>query len=230
MRLFFYLINYNAGSVANMNSIWQELIHWTPTFAIGFSINLLISLTSMMAGTAIGWLIASGRGSSRHFVAFPNHFITGIFRNIPSFVFMFYIAFIVPVEFEWQGEDFRLPAWIKAAIALTVPVVGFASDQFYRLQAEAQHKNPIALPMFLVSWTQYFLIILMASSTASVIGVHEIVGRANTAIAVTRDPNFMLWIYLYVSMWFLLSATIINSSLKWVSDYLKRRYSQHVIN
>lgn len=207
-----------------MHDIFLELIEWTPNFALGFSLNLLISLVAMLAGTLIGWGLACGR-RGRHSIAVPSNMLTGVFRNIPSFVFMFYIAFIIPIEFEWQGEQVRFPAWIKASIALTVPVVGFASDQFYRLIHEVKQGNTIALPMFFVSWTQYFVIILMASSTASVIGVHEIVGRANTAIAVSRDPGTMLWIYLYVALWFLLSASIMNSLLKKISSALKSHYS-----
>lgn len=65
----------------------------------------------------------------------------------------------------------------------------------------------------------------MASSTASVIGVHEIVGRANTAIEVLRDPEFMLWIYLYVAAWFLLAAMAINVILKLISHRIHQRYS-----
>lgn len=209
-----------------MDNIWTELIHWTPSFAVGFSVNLLISFVAMITGTIIGWVIACGRSAQNKQLAHFSHFSTGIFRNIPSFVFMFYIAFIIPIEFEWQGESIRFPAWVKASIALAVPVIGFASDQFYRLIREAELKNPIALPMFFISWTQYFLIILMASSTASVIGVDEIVGRANTAIAVIRDPSSMLWIYLYVAGWFLLSAKIINGLLKCLSDYLKSHYQK----
>ena len=139
----------------------------------------------MIVGTIIGWAIAQGRLASRTSLSFGCNMATGIFRNIPSFVFMFYIAFIIPIEFEWQGEPMRIPAWIKASIALAVPVVGFCSDQFYRLRRELIQGNTIALPMFFVSWTQYFLIIIMASSTASVIGVHEIVGRANTCLLYT---------------------------------------------
>jgi His/Glu/Gln/Arg/opine family amino acid ABC transporter permease subunit len=205
--------------------IWSELTHWTPSLATGFGLNLSISFVAMFIGTLFGWLIARGRASSLQKISMSSNRLTDVFRNIPSFVFMFYIAFIIPIEFGWQGEQYRFPAWIKASIALTVPVIGFASDQFYRLIREAKQDNTIALPMFFISWTQYFLIILMASSTASVIGVHEIVGRANTAIAVTQDPNMMLWIYLYVAAWFLLSASIINGLLKWLSGYLKSHYT-----
>lgn len=208
-----------------MDNIMAELIHWTPTFAQGFLLNVLISLVAMLAGTFIGWSIALGRSNNHRQISHLFSLFTALFRNIPSFVFMFYIAFIIPIEFEWQGDIIRFPAWLKASIALTVPVIGFASDQFFRLSREVKKNNTVALPMFLVSWTQYFLIIIMASSTASVIGVHEIVGRANTAIAVSRDPGFMLWIYLYVAAWFLASAAMINLLLHYISEHIKRRYS-----
>lgn len=208
-----------------MTAISDELLAWTPSFIDGFGLNLTISIVAMMAGTLIGWLLAYGRSVQSKNVGRSCSFATGLFRNIPSFVLMFYIAFIIPIEFEWQGELYRFPTWIKASIALAVPVIGFASDQFYYLRGELHKKNVIALPMFFVSWTQYFVIILMASSTASVIGVNEIVGRANTAIEVLRDPQFMLWIYLYVAAWFLLAATIINLSLKYITNYIRDIYS-----
>lgn len=207
-----------------MNPVWTELLHWTPSFVEGFSLNLAISLVAMATGSAIGWLIACGRYSTHPTLAKASTMATGIFRNIPSFVFMFYIAFIIPIEFEWQGETVRFPVWIKAAIALAIPVIGFTSDQCYRVFRERALNNPVVLPMFFVSWTQYFLIIIMASSTASAIGVHEIVGRANTAIAITRDPNLMLWIYLYVAAWFLFAAIIINGLLGWASNRIKNHY------
>ncbi len=202
------------------------IIHWTPTFDSGFGLNLLISLVAMIMGTFIGWALACGRNSQRGALISSCSMATGVFRNIPSFVFMFYIAFIVPVEFDWMGEPVRFPSWIKASIALTLPVIGFASDQFLRLIRELKKQNSIALPMFLVSWTQYFLIIIMASSTASVIGVNEIVGRAKTAIAISSDPAIMLWVYLYVALWFLLSAALINGILKKASVYLHQKQLQ----
>ena len=205
--------------------IFSILLNWTPAFASGFGLNILISLVAMAMGTMIGWGLACGRNSQRKKLANSCTLATGVFRNIPSFVFMFYVAFIIPVEFDWNGEPLRFPSWIKASIALTVPVIGFASDQFLRLMREFKKQNTIALPMFLVSWTQYFLIIIMASSTASVIGVNEIVGRANTAIAITQDPSMMLWIYMYVALWFLLSATFINILLKKISHYLNTEKS-----
>jgi polar amino acid transport system permease protein len=205
-------------------SIYTEMLTWTPSLLNGFGLNIAISLVAMIAGTSIGWLLASGRNGSYRGINIGCNIATGLFRNIPSFVLMFYIAFIIPIEFEWQGQLIQFPAWIKASIALAVPVIGFTSDQFLYLRSSLKQNNTVALPMFFIAWTQYFVIILMASSTASVIGVHEIVGRANTAIEVLRDPEFMLWIYLYVAAWFLLAAMAINVTLKIISKRIHQFY------
>jgi len=155
----------------------------------------------------------------------PAHFLTTAFRNLPSFLFMYYIAFVMPIEFDWQGTLYTIPAWIKACLALTIPVVGFCSDQIYGLSGSRDHKAPNQWMLFAVAWAQYFMIILMASSTAAVIGVDEIVGRANTVIAAT-DPQYALWVYSYVALWFLLSGHLFNKTIKTTRDYIldKRKH------
>jgi polar amino acid transport system permease protein len=63
----------------------------------------------------------------------------------------------------------------------------------------------------------YFLIIVMASSTASVIGVDEIVSRSNTVISATGRNDLLVWIYLYTMGWFLLfcwSLTLLVSRVR----------------
>jgi His/Glu/Gln/Arg/opine family amino acid ABC transporter permease subunit len=207
-----------------MIEVFNHLVYWTDDLARGFGFNLLISISSMIVGTSIGLLLGLARSNKNRVLVITASSTTSIFRNIPSFVFMFYIAFILPVEFEFQGELVRFPAWIKASIALSIPVIGFTSDQILRLVAERHKKNQVALPMFLLAWTQYFVIIVMASSTASVIGVAEIVGRANTAIAVIGgDATMMLVMYLYVAAWFLMSGIMINGLMKLLtSSYLKK--------
>ena len=55
-----------------------------------------------------------------------------------------------------------------------------------------------------VSWVQYFLIIVMASATASVIGADEIVGRINTVVAIVNESGFLIAAYGFVAAWFIL--------------------------
>ncbi len=202
------------------SEILNELMVWTPYLAIGFVKNMLVSYASMLLGTLLGWLLAVMRHSQRKRLNRPGQMATDLFRNIPSFVFMFYLAFVMPVEFTWNEEVIKIPIWIKAALALTVPVVGFASDQILRYFKDREEGAGHAVLMFVVAWTQYFLIIIMASSTASVIGVDEIVARANTVITAIRQPEFILWMYLYVALWFLGLGILVAN----VSDRIMKRY------
>jgi polar amino acid transport system permease protein len=174
----------------------------------------------MFFGTILGWLLALMRHSAKPMLRTPGNIGTDLFRNIPSFVFMFYLAFVMPVEFTWDDQIIKIPVWIKAALALTVPVIGFASDQTLRFFKDREEGAGYAVLMFAVAWTQYFIIIIMASSTASVIGVDEIVARANTVITAIREPEFMLWMYLYVALWFLALGIFVAT----ISSLLLKRY------
>ncbi|QEP41972.1 STAS domain-containing protein [Ectothiorhodospiraceae bacterium BW-2] len=190
--------------------ILNELRIWTPYLAGGFMMNLLLSLLSMGLGTAVGWGLGWMRTLPYRSLNQSGALLTSLFRNIPSFVFMFYIAFILPVEINWGDEVVKVPAWIKASIALMVPVTGFVSDQVVKLYQDRRAGGHHPLMSFGLAWTQYFIIIIMASSTASVIGVDEIVARANTVIAAIRAPEIMLWLYLYVALWFLLLGRVVS--------------------
>lgn len=189
---------------------------WTPYLGQGFLLNLVIAVVAMILGTAIGWGLGGLRAVRARTARAGATAMTVAFRNIPSFVFMYYIAFMTPVEFLWDGELVRFPAWAKASIALTIPVVGFVSDQMLRLIEDRRGDVPNAFGSFAVAWIQYLLIILMASSTASVIGVDEVVGRANTVIAAVRDPALIVWIYAYIGLWFLFSGFAVSKTLKWL--------------
>jgi len=140
----------------------------------------------------------------------PARLTTDLCRNVPSFVLMFYMAFMLPSEITLNGTIYSLPLWLKATLALTFPVVGFASDQSlgYLLQRRAGLTG--AREVFAVAWIQYFLIIIMASATASVIGADEIVGRANIVIASGSSPTFLLTTYIYVSSWFIATGLVVT--------------------
>jgi len=199
------------GAQENLNTLWA----WLPYLAEGFLLNVLISVMAMFLGTVLGWWLGVARAGQVKVLRFASTGLTSLLRNIPSFVFMFYIAFVTPVEFEWDGALIAIPAWIKAVVALTIPVVGFCSDQVDILINAQQRKAAHAFATFAVAWTQYLLVIIMASATASVIGVDEIVGRANTVIAAVGEPSLILWVYGFVALWFLASGLVFSQSLRY---------------
>lgn len=185
-------------------SYWETLellLQWSPYLAGGFALNILISVTSMAVGTCWGLVLGWARGCRRFLVPECGAGLTMICRNVPSFVLMFYLAFMVPVEVPWGGELYLVPAWVKASLALTIPVIGFCSDQFAGGAAAGRRRLGRT---FWVSWVQYFLIIVMASATASVIGADEIVGRINTVVAIVNESGFLIAAYGFVAAWFIL--------------------------
>lgn len=188
---------------------------WLPFIAEGFLLNLLIAILAMTLGTTFGWGLGIVRARHMAVLSRTSALLTSLFRNIPSFVFMFYIAFMTPVEFVWDGAVIAIPAWIKAVVALTIPVIGFCSDQVDIFIRAQERKAEHAFATFAVAWTQYLLVIIMASATASVIGVDEIVGRANTVIAAVSEPSLILWVYGFVALWFLTSGLIFSQTLRY---------------
>lgn len=182
--------------------ILDTLLVWTPFLAGGFAMNVLISLTAMAVGTVLGGGLALLRLSQRTGPRRAGLALTEVSRNVPTFVFLFYIAFLIPGEFQLAGTLFQIPGWFKAALALSIAVVGFVSDNFAIAVKDWRRGDHPAAMLFLPSWTAYLLIIVMASSTASVVGVSEIVSRCNTIIGAVGHNDLMLWIYLYAMAWF----------------------------
>lgn len=183
-------------------AIAEALWVWTPFLAVGFLWNLLISLVAMAVGTPVGLLLAEARLSTRAPWRRLGGFVTGAARAFPTFVLIFYLAYVLPTEFSVLGVAVALPAWLKASLALSVAVAGFVSDNGLQAIEHWRRRELHEAYLFLPSWTMYFLIIFMASSTASVIGVPEIVQRANTVIAAIGSADIMLWVYLYAMAWF----------------------------
>jgi polar amino acid transport system permease protein len=149
--------------------------------------------------------------------------VTEFMRNIPTFVFLFYLAFLIPVEFEFSGQIYVFPAWLKAALALSVAVVGFVSDNLYVAWRHWREGDHAAALLFIPSWTGYLLIIVMASSTASVIGVDEIVARCNVIIAAVGRDELMLWIYLYAIGYFVLFCFPLSRAMEAVKNRMQTR-------
>jgi ABC-type amino acid transport system permease subunit len=188
------------------------LARWTPFLAGGFALNLAISVAAMALGTLLGACLGWARDG--RLLRPAAGLATGVCRNVPSFVLLFYVAFLVPVEVVLDERVVRVPLWIKAAIALAIPVVGFASDQTLAYRRQRAAGLATAGATFAVAWTQYLLIILMASATASVIGTDEILGRANRVIASDTRPEVLIAVYLYVGAWFLAAGLALTTLMR----------------
>lgn len=203
--------------------IVATLWRWTPFLAGGFLWNIIVSLGAMTIGTALGALLALMRLSPRRALCRAGLAVTELARNVPTFVFLFYLAFLLPAALRIGGAAIVLPGWLKASLALAIAVVGFVSDNLCEALAQGRAGNLAAALLFVPNWTAYFLVIMMASSTASVIGVGELVSRCNTVIGAVGRPGLMLWIYLYAMLWFFLACYPLTLAMRRVKATIARR-------
>ncbi|MBI1621775.1 hypothetical protein [Aquamicrobium zhengzhouense] len=190
----------------------EMLFVWTPFLAQGFAWNIVISLAAMAIGTPIGIFLAQLRLSGSRAASW----LTAMARLPPTFVLLFYFAYLLPGEFAFGNLKVEVPAWLKASLALSVAVVGFVSDNAQPCIRHLRRGERLEALYFIPAWTTYFLIIVMASSTASVIGVPELVNRANTVIAAAGEHAATLWVYSYAMLWFLGFCLPLSWLMNWL--------------
>ena len=87
----------------DIRDVYDELLRWTPFLAQGFMWNIVISVVAMLLGTVVGAVLAFMRQASGVALNRTSMALTEVARNIPTFVFLFYIAFLVPAELELFG-------------------------------------------------------------------------------------------------------------------------------
>lgn len=209
----------------HVSEIFTYLYTWTPYLATGFGLNILISVVAMAIGTSIGWFLALLRVSDHPRRIRFSLVATEFSRNIPTIVFQFYLAFMLPSEIPIPATGIILifPSWLKAALALAIAVVGFTSDNLTIAMEEWKRGNRNAAFLFIPSWTSYALIIVMASSTASIIGVGELLSRCNTVINAIGNTQLMLPIYLYACLYFFGFCYPLTLLMKKISGILTTR-------
>lgn len=196
-----------------MNQI--EFLILIPSFLKAFSLNLLIAVCAMLVGSLCGFYLANLHHSSRGIKYLAKSIIL-MFRNIPSFVLLFYLALIIPTQFSIANIHFEISPIAKAIFALAAPVAGFACGYFLEFKA---HKKPFLL----APWNQYFIVILMASTTASVIGVKELMSTANAKIAISGDSQMVIPIYSLVALWFISCSLILSTIIKRLDKVINKR-------
>jgi polar amino acid transport system permease protein len=186
--------------------VFQTLWVWTPFLLGGFAINVLIAVSAMAIGTLLGWGLALLRLSVKRWVVRVSLLMTELTRNVPTIVFQFYLVFMLPSEFKLPGTSIAVgfPGWLIASMALAIAVVGFTSDNLTKALRDWRRGDHSVAFLFIPSWTNYMLIIVIASSTASIIGVSELVSRCNTVVNATGRTSLMLPVYLYACVLFFL--------------------------
>lgn len=203
----------------------RALVAWTPYLAGGFVWNIAISFVALVLGLAAGFALAVLRLSTRTAASRAGGWLTSASRSVPTFVFQYYLIFMLPDAFVLPLVDVTvaLPAWLKAALALSLAVSGFTSDNLLGPVRDWRAGSRASARLFVSHLVNYFVVIVMASSAASVIGVPELVSRCNTVINALGRSDAMIWVYLYGMTWFCVFSLTMTALLPTLYSRLTNR-------
>lgn len=205
-------------------SIGLALLRWAPLIFMGFLFNLLVSVLSMSIGTIAGVMLGLAQVSLFRPVRRSAWLATQFFRNAPWLVLLFYAMFLIPFEATLFGVHIQVPAWVKAVIGLSLPVMANVSEivrggivsiplaQWESSEALAFNRSqmfrliiiPQAIKRMIPPWMNLYAILTMATSTISIVGVQEAVARTQGALV--AEGRLELFIPMYGMLLFFFFA------------------------
>jgi polar amino acid transport system permease protein len=203
-------------------SVPELLVKWTPLLAQGFLFNLLISVCAMTLGTAAGVLLGLTRISPHAPVRGASWIVVQFFRNAPWLVLLFFVMYLVPFEFHVGGFTLPFPDWIKASLGLALPIMANMAEivrgavqsiptgqweaarslAFSRRQTLWQIILPQCVKRMLPPWMNWYAILTMATTLASIVGVAEMMTLTGRITNAEGRTDLLIPIYSYVLLWF----------------------------
>ena len=206
------------------NETFSFLLTWTPYLLTGCLWNILIAILAVAIGTSFGTLLAWIRIKKTGKLLWAAEFLTKFYCNIPTLAFMFYAAYILPKEITIPGTEWVvvIPYWLKAALGLSASTTGFTSESLTVAYRAWDRGDYNAALLFIPTWANSSTISFVASSTASLVGVSELISRCNYLIAAT-GTSVMVPLYLYCGAYF------IATCLLWAHCIKKLKESNYVL-
>jgi polar amino acid transport system permease protein len=211
-------------SVPGQPSVVELLVKWTPLLARGFLFNLLISFGAMLVGTVAGVLLGAARISLRRPVRGLSWIVVQFFRNAPWLVLLFFVMFLLPFEFHVGGMTIPFPDWIKATLGLALPIMANVAEilrgavqsiptaqwdaarslAFSRRQTLWKIILPQCVKRMLPPWMNWYAILTMATTLASIVGVSEVMTLTLRITNAEGRTDLLIPIYSYVLLGFFL--------------------------
>lgn len=199
-------------------SVIAALWKWAPLIFQGFLFNLLVSILSMAIGTLAGLGLGLAQVSLLRPARQLSWAATQFFRNAPWLVLLFYCMFLLPFEVSLFGWAVPLPAWFKAVIGLSLPVMANVSEvvrggiqsipvtqwesaealAFTRRQILWRIILPQCVKRMLPPWMNLYAILTMATALISVVGIQD--GMTLTRAALVAEGRTDLFIPMYTML------------------------------
>jgi polar amino acid transport system permease protein len=227
-----------ASELSGVALLWQ----WAPALLQGFALNILMGITAMLVATVLGLLLGSLQVSNQPRLRRSAGLLSRWLRNLPWLVVMFYVAYLLPYEVQWAGRWWQLPDWLKVALGLALPAVGYVSEivrgaiatvpngQWQAAQAlgmgQVQTLRHVIIPQSLTSmlapWMNLYCTVTMATSLANLLGVEELMTTVQSHLATQLRSDLLLPAYGVVCAAFF---AYIYPLSRWATR-LQRRYAQ----
>lgn len=199
-------------------TVWK----WMPLISSGFLFNLLVSAASMALGTALGVLLGLGQISLHASVRKTSWALTQFFRNAPWLVLLFFAMFLLPFELRLGAVVISLPAWLKAIIGLSLPVMANVAEiarggirsiptgqwesaeslAFSRMQILWQIIIPQAVKRMIPPWMNLYAILTMATTLISVVGIQDAMTLTRGALVAEARTDLYLPLYFMLLLMF----------------------------
>lgn len=196
---------------------YEALWRWMPFLITnGFLFNVLISVLAMAIGTLLGILLGLAQISQSRPVRHLAWFLTQLFRNSPWLVLLFIVLLAVPFQIELFGQTIRIPAWMKAVLGLSLPIMANISEivrgavlsvpsgqweaseslGFTRRQTLYEIVLPQCFKRMIPPWMNWYAILTMATPLCSLLGVEEIITLSRQAMsAENNQPELLVPFY-----------------------------------
>ncbi|HLX28956.1 MAG TPA: amino acid ABC transporter permease [Casimicrobiaceae bacterium] len=179
--------------------VWQYL----PYLARGVWITIWVTLASTGIGLVLGIVIAVLRLSSNPILSMPMRAYIEFFRNTPTLVKLVWVFYLIPILFGLKTEALTscIIAMAVSAAAYIAEVVRAGIQDVPRGDIEAAEAVgmtpmtvlrrivlPQALRKVLPPLANTFIVFLKYSSLVSVVGVNDLMYRANVISTTTFRP------------------------------------------
>jgi polar amino acid transport system permease protein len=218
-----------AQGAAERAGVWETLWKWTPLMLLGppgelggFTLNIVVSFLSMALGTFLGFLLGIGQISLLRPMRVVSMLITQLFRNSPWLVVLFYVMLMFPFRVEIFGTSYLFPPWIKAMLALSLPIMANVSEivrgaiasiptgqwesaeslAFTRWQTLTQIILPQCVKRMIPPWMNWYAILTMSTPLISILGVSDGMRLTQDALAAEGRSEYLIPMYLWLMSWF----------------------------
>ena len=196
-------------------ALWK----WLP-FLVGqgFLFNVIISLLTMVIGTALGVMLGLAQISPSAWIRGPAKFLTQAFRNSPWLVLLFIVLLALPFEIQIGDLVITIPDWMKAVFGLCLPIMANISEvvrgaiqsvptgqweaaeslAYSRSQTLWQIILPQCFKRMIPPWMNWYAILTMATPLCSLLGVEELITLSRQAIeAEDNHPELLVPFYTF---------------------------------